>query len=238
MRPELWPRCIPSLDALARRRAPPLDPERRACAATCGRRPRPDRCPQQELPREGRPRFECSRCSCSVAAPTSRSRSRAKLVARRGAHGRARGAQARSAATPPRPSCAPRARRAVETRRVRRHRLRRRTRRSSTTTFDASATSTSSWSRSACSATRSSAEHDAAAALEIVQTNFTGVVSVTVPLVATTRGRRATARSCCCRRSPANGCAAELRLRLVEGRRRRVLPGPRLTASPEPACTS
>ena len=79
----------------------------------------------------------------------------------------------------------PRGRRRVRRhRRVRRDRLRRaravrRPRRSI-----ASATSTSCSSRSVCSAIRPRAEVDAsAAAVEIVQTNFTGVVSVTVPLV-------------------------------------------------------
>ena len=77
------------------------------------------------------------------------------------------------------------------------------------------------------------AEHDPAAALEIVQTNFTGTVSVTVPLAARLRtpGPRHTGAPLVGRgraRPP-----LELRLRGIEGRYRRLLPGPRGVARDE-----
>ena len=52
------------------------------------------------------------------------------------------------------------------------------------------------------------AERHGAEALDIVQTNFTGVVSVTRPARAAHEGSRGTARSCCSRASRANGRAA------------------------------
>ena len=151
--------------------------------------------------------MRCSRCSCSAAPPTSRSRPSRKLV------GRARGARVVLAARKPEAlrrrrgrRCAPAGASEVDTRRVRRHRLRvarelRRRRRSI-----ASATSTSSSSRSACSATRP--------APSTTRPPRSRSCRPTSPAWSRSRcrsssgsGRRATARSCCCRRSRASACA-------------------------------
>ena len=93
--------------------------------------------------------------------------------------------------------------------------------------FDRTATSTSCSSRSACSATRTEAEPDAAAAAEIARSNFVGAVSVLVPLVGTpaSAGPRHDRRAVVGRRRARP--QVELRLRLDQGRARRVLPGPR-----------
>ena len=127
---------------------------------------------------------------------------------------------------------------AVDDGRVRRHRLRVARGRSSTTTFDRFGDFDLVLVAFGVLGDQDRAEHDAAAALEIVQTNFTGVVSVTVPLVerleaAGPRHARAAVVGRGRTRAP-----VELRLRLVEGRRRRVLPRPRRPPRRHAACTS
>ena len=108
----------------------------------------------------------------------------------------------------------------------------RRTRRSSTRRSIASATSTSCSSRSACSATRSEAEHDAAAAARdrADQLHRRGVGVGAARRAAARAGPRHDRAAVVGRRRA--GAPVELRLRLVEGRHRRLLPGPRRHRSP------
>ena len=178
----------------------------------------------------------CSRCSCSAAPPTSRSRPCRKLVA-----GRARTRRARRHASPKRCDAAsPRA--------ARRRRVRGRPVAFDATdfasheafvddTFDRFGDFDLVLVAFGVLGDQERAEHDAAAALEIVQTNYTGAVSVTVPLVERLRApgpRHARAAVVGRRRARA---PLELRVRLVEGRHRRLLPRPRRPPGRAAACT-
>ncbi len=73
----------------------------------------------------------------------------------------------------------------------------------------------------------------AAMAVDIVQTNFTGTVSVSIPLAARLRDARPRHARVVVVGRRRTRAALELRVRLVEGRHRRLLPGPRRCARGE-----
>ena len=175
----------------------------------------------------------------SAAGPTSRSPRCARLVADRTRTIVLAGTRAGEAgAARPRSSCAARRHHASRRVRVRRRGDRHPTRRSSTTSSSASATSTSSLVAFGVLGDQDRGRADAAAAAEIARPTTSARCRSSVPLAQphARAGPRRDRRAVVGRRRA--GPPVELRLRLVEGRARRVLPGARRQPRRAPACAS
>ena len=224
--PELLPAMYPQLDRLARGPRPASTP-RTSCAATWTAGSTSPASTRKATPMKDAlgsvqsvlvlgGGSDIARATCDAAASRRRS-------ARRARGAQARGARPTRVADDPR-----RGRRRRRRRRVRRHRLRARTSQFVATTFDRFGDFDVVLVAFGVLGDQDAAEVDgAAAARRSCETNFTGVVSVTVPLAQRLEAAGPRHARAALERRGRAGPPFELRLRLVEGRRRRVLPRPR-----------